>query len=390
MKNNDWHIYVRDTDGLRQGEIDDYTSAEFIPVFNDIGTWSLSVSADSLQTPNLMLPGWGIVAMRDQDVIMSGPVNTKQFDVDTNTDTVTFSGVDDNVWLQRKLAHPIPTDPSPPYTAQAQDTRTGIASTILRQYVDVNLGPSALTQRQLSSLVLGADPIVGPTITGNAQWDILLVFLQTLATNAGIGFQLIQNGNDIEFDTFLPVDRSGTVKFSVGLGNLQAFSYSSTAPTATYVFVGGDGDGTARTIVEMSDPDGIATWGRIEGELVSSSGDNVTNSPGQMTTDGQEALTNGAEVASLSITPIDTQFQKYKQDYFLGDKVTINLGKQIRTPYGITGVIVDTIQSVDIKLDSGAGAITTPIIASAPTKTFKTIWKDFRVIRKRLGNLERH
>lgn len=388
MTFNDWHLYTIDRSGVRQGEIADYTTAQFVPVYNDVGAWSFEISADAQQVPNLMLPGYGMTAVRDGVSIMAGPIKDRDYSVsEDGTNTVKFSGSDANIWIARRLAHPVPNDPSPPYTAAQFDVRTGVASTVIQAYIDNNLGPAALSTRQKVGLTMDTDPVVGSSVTGSARWDNLLTFLQTLALNGGVGFRIVQSGSGFLAQTYAPVDRSGTIKFSIGLGNLKGFEYTSSAPTANYVFVGGDGDGTARAINEFSDASSVALYERIEGELATGTG---ASGAATLSQAGHEALVNGQEQSNLSITPLDNLGQRYMVDYFLGDTVTISLGKQVRTPYGVTGLITDTIQSVQIDLTPGAGVTTSPIIASAPNKMLATLWRDFRQIRKRLTAIERN
>ena len=55
-------------------------------------------------------------------------------------DLVTFTGVDDLVYLRHRLAHPEPATAAPPYNTQAFDTRTGSASVVIAEFVDANAG----------------------------------------------------------------------------------------------------------------------------------------------------------------------------------------------------------------------------------------------------------
>jgi hypothetical protein len=335
----------------------------------------------------MMMPGSGIIVCRDDVVIMSGPSNVRDYKVDISNNLITLSGYDDNIWLKRRNVSPIPADTSPPYSTQEFDTHTGVGSTILRQYVNLNLGPGAVTARKLAGLSLGTDPVVGASVTGNGRWDNLLTFLQTLAITAGVWFRIIQTGvSALQFQVYSPIDRTDTVKFSIDLGNLTAFEYSSTAPTGNYFFVGGDGDGTARAINEFSDSTSVAEWGRVEGDFVNSSG---SSGSAQMSQDGSAALASGTEQTSLSITPTDTPQCLYGVHYALGDTVTIQLSQPIRTPYGQAGRIVDQIQSVDVHITAENGAVTTPTIASAPASQIKQLFTSFRDIKRRLNLLER-
>jgi hypothetical protein len=387
MTFDDWHVYTRDSSWLRQGEVDDFTDLQIIPAFCDVGTWTLTCSALSRQASNLLEPGWGIIVIRDDVTLFSGPADNRTYTVDAATNQIVVSGVSDDIWLKRRLVSPSPTESVPPYVGQAYDVRTGVASTIIQQYVNVNAGPGAITPRQIHGLTMAADPVVGTSVTGNGRWDELLAFIQTLALASGIGFRVIQVGAGLQFQTFAPTNRSSSVKFSIALGNLIKFEYTATAPTGNYVYVGGDGDGTARAIQELADSVSIATWGRIEAPFVSSTG--TTNST-VMSQAATSALSQTADQASLNLTPTETATCRYGVHYFLGDTVTIQLAQPIPTPYGVAGQIVDQIQKVDIHLTPGGPTTVTPLVASAPKQTILNLFREFRYIKRRLNNLERH
>jgi hypothetical protein len=383
MTFNDWHVYSRDPNGVRQGEIDDFLDLELIPTYCDVGTWSMSLNANALQADNMMLPGWGIVVVRDGLTLFSGPSRVRTSTVNAQTNQIELSGVDDNVWLKGRVVSPVPA--GPPYTSQAYDVRTGVASTVIQAYVNANAGPGAVAQRRVPNLTMGTDPAAGSSVTGNGRWDNLLVFIQTLAVSGGIGFKIVQSSNSLVFTTFAPSVTA--IPFSIDLGNMSGYEYTDTAPSADYVYVGGDGDGTARPIQEQSDGTAVATWGRIEGDFISSSG--TTNSV-VMNQAGNDALVSGSEQTSLNMSLIDTPTCRYGIEYHLGDVAKAQLSSPIRTPYGMAGQIISPIQSVTISLQPGAGAKVTPVLASAAKRDVISLFRDFRLIKKRLNNLERH
>lgn len=384
---NDWHVYVRDTNLLRLGEIDDFTNLQLTPVFNDVGSWQMTISAESDSAGKLASPGYGIVVVRDGVTIFSGPIANFTYQVDESDNVLNVSGYDDNLLLKDRNATPQPLSSAPPYNTNEYDTHTGACSTVLIAYVNENIGPSAIAPRKRAGLTMGTDPAVGASVTGNSRFDNLLTFLQTLAITGNVGFRVIQVGNGLQFQVYNPVDRSKSVAFSTALGNLTAFTYGTTRPTGNYVFVGGDGDSTARAVNEFANSPSISQWGRIEGDFVNSSG---TSGSAQMSQDGQAALVSGDEQMQLTITPVDTPQCLYKVNYDLGDTVSVVLSKPIRTPYGIQGKVIDTVQSCTIALTSGGGVITSPVVSPVPRNMRATLFRDLKQFRKRLNLLERH
>lgn len=380
----EWKLYVRDQNYRLQGEMDEYTEATFTPVYNDVGSWELLISRSSDQAVALTTPGWGIVAARDGNIVLSGPIATRHHAVNADGGTIKISGVTDDVWLKRRLVSPSPSESVPPYTVQASDVRNGIASTILGQYVNVNAGPGAVTPRRVTGLTIATDPLIGATVSGNGRWDNLLEFLQMLAITGAVGFRVVQVGTGLQFQVYAGTDRTGTAKFSIGLGTLASYEYESTAPTGNYAYVGGTGDGTARVMAEYPDSASIATWGRIEANLVNASD---TANTTQLQQAGTDALKQGAEQTSLTLTPLERDGLRFGIDYQLGDTVSV----QIEGPG--EGTIQDLLRSVAIHLTPDGPQTVTPSVGTARATDVQRMFRTFRAIKalgRRVTNLERH
>jgi len=382
----EWKLYVRNDRNERVAELEDYSEATLTPVYNDVGTWSVRLSRKSKQAADLTTPGYGIIATRDDAVMFSGIATERHHEWNGTVDQVTVSGCTDDVWLLSRLVSPSPGESTPPYTTQASDVRTGLASTVIRQYVNVNLAAGAVPARRKMDLLLAADPLIGASIRGEARWDSnLLEFIKPLAVSGGVGFRVVQAGTNLEFQVYQSTDRSSTIKFSPDLGNLLAFDYSSQAPKANYVFVGASGTGTSRIIKEFSDPTSITTWGRWEGPLVNAANTSDTT---QIQQSGTDALVDGQEQASLSITPWETATMRYGFDYFLGDKVTVQLEGPAATGYSESGYIVDILREVSIVLNQ-QGQTVTPSVGTGDRLQIFRMFRVFRQHARRLNNLER-
>lgn len=382
----DWNLYVRDWEGFRLGEIDDFVEAKLTPVFRDVGTWSVKMNLNSPMVAQLARPKSGLIACRDDVPLVSGPQRGMHVVKNKDEQTITFTGVTDETWLADRIVSPSPGEASGPYSVQATDNRSGVASTVLSQYVNVNAGPGAIPTRRVPGLTLGTDPVAGSTVSGAGRWDTsLLAFLQPIALSGGVGFRVVQVGTQMEFQPYQLVDRSGTVKFSTELGNLASVDYSITAPRANYLYVGGNGTGTARIINEYFDNASVTTWGRIEGEFVDR-GD--TADATQMQQAGTDGLAQGTEQMTLALTPIETANLKYGTHYNLGDKVSVQLQESIPSPYGETGSISDILRSVTINLTKDEVSVT-PAIGTPARGDLLRIFTTLRKFRFRLNQLER-
>jgi hypothetical protein len=380
----EWAVYVRDPSFFRQGQLDDYQGLELIHRWRDVGAFTLEIHRDNRHASNLVTPGWGIIVQCGNQVIFNGPVTGRKHNYDGKRHKITLTGVDDNIWLRRRLVSPCPAEMFPPYTTSDYDVSTGPASAVLIHYVDVNLGPGAVTSRIKPHFEVASDPGVGATVTGRGRWQFLLSLLQELATAGGtdVGFRVVQSTDSgdlpiLRFEVYRSIDRTETVKFSADLGNLAAFDYESQAPDANYIFVGGMGEGTARTIVERLSSESVAEWERIEGEFVDR---RDTSDATELAQAGDDQLSQATEKTSMSITPIDTPQQRYARDYNLGDKVRIEWEE---------GTIQDAIREVKISLTPTGPQKIEPSVGTVSSSDIKSFFRTFRRLRADVANLKR-
>lgn len=382
----EWKIYLRDNNYLPQGEIDEFEGATFTTVFNDVGSWKITIDARSPIVGLLANPNWGIFVTRDGQQAFSGIWVNFRFVRSGEQWNVEFEGVTDDVWLVSRIVSPSPTEASAPYTVQASDVRTGVASTVVQAYVNVNLGPGAVPARRKAGLTVATDPNVGSTVKGEARWDSdLLAFIQPLATTGGIGFRVVQVGAGLQFQTYTPGDKSASVKYAVDLGNLEFYEFTRGRPKGNYFFIGASGTGTSRIIKEISDSPALAAWERIEGQLVNVSSTSDTT---VITQAGTDAIAQNSEEVSLSFTPIEIPDMQYLVDYNVGDKISAQLVGPLPTPYGADGLVVDVVRQVEVSLQKDSQTVT-PSFGTPSRGQISRLVKAFQQANVRLNNLER-
>jgi hypothetical protein len=361
----------------RVGEIEDYRELTAELRFNAVSTFELTLDADSPAVPLLSDTG-GIIVTRDGRTLLSGPITRLRRMRKGNTATLTVTGVSDDVALAERLALPVPE--GPPYTASAYDDKTGAAETVLRYFVDRNLGGSAVTARRLPYLVLLADQGRGGTVRGRGRFHRLLDLLQPLALAGGdLGFRLVQVGNTIEFQVYQPADRSGTAVFSLELGNLLGYDYATARPSANYVYVGGAGEGTARAIVEGGD---AASIGRHRARVEAFRDRRDTDDPATLTQTRDETLAERAAQTALSISPIDTEAVAFGRDYDLGDRVTVVIDGE---------VIQDVVREVVLTLTREGADVIEPVVGTpgASNPKVPALFDRQRRQAQQISNLER-
>lgn len=379
MPEHDITVYARDASLGYTAQLDFFDSLSWVDPYNFVGSpggWTLTVNAEDPSVDYMRLNGAGITVVIDGVVAFSGYKTKVERQQNADVSQYVFSGVEDSGLLAARTAHPQPGSSIPPYNSTQYDTRTGVCSTVLRQYVAYNLGSSAVAARKDPRVTLAADPLIGMSVTGNARWQQLDALLNELATQAGnVGYRIRQNGSDLEFQVYAPTDRTDTVIFSVENGTLQDYSYTSEAGSANYIYVGGGGEGTSRTIKEGFDGDSITRWTRKETFKDQRDTTDATTLANSIT----EELATGSDIATVTFTPKDIPQQTYWTHYQTGDKVTVM----------VDGVAFqESIRQVECTLDANGLSIKPTVGTPNNTDTLK-IYDQIASNNKRIRNLER-
>lgn len=389
MSHRHWSVFVRDKDLRRIALVEDYFSCEAVARFNALGSWSLELDRRVPAAIPLSTPGNSIEIVNADSgaVFLSGPILTREHDRKDNTTSILkVSGSDDLVWIANRVAHPSPGESVPPYEANEHHVVSGTCSTVLRTYVNMNLGPGAIAPRRKTNFLLeDTDPLVGDSVSGKLRWTPLLEELQKLALAGGdIGFRCVQaDDGTIRFQVYEPVDRTATIKFSENLGNLEGFNYKSESPQLTYVYVGGQGEGTARTIKEGQNAGELATWGRIE----QFEDRRDTNEATELQQKIDEVLAEKSEKTDLSLSPIDTEQQMFGVHYHLGDIVTVIVEGSEPTPGFEGGQIQEAIREVRLTLKPDELSVR-PAVGTPGKNDITRLHRAFRQLNARVHNLE--
>lgn len=359
--------------------VDTWTDLQVVLRYNDIGSWQLTTPATT-SARYAASAGNGLVIRRDGRTLIAGPTTsyTETWD-DSNQGpgTFTITGRDDLVDLARQLAEPDPLVAGTP--TQAYDRITGPAETVMRSYVDRNIGASSLTGRVRHRMGQTADQGLGDSVTGNARYDVLLDLITSLATVAGLGFRAVQGTDGTAlFDVYEPTDRSDTAVFSRGGGNLIGYSYTLSAPTATHVTVAGQGEGVDRSVVDVANLTAEDDWDAVV-RVFNDRRDTADND--DYLQQAAETLADGAATAGLSITPVDLPTLTYGQHYDLGDRVAVDIDDTTR--------ITDILTQVSFTVNSSDGETLTPTVGQGDAGQTPGLFTALRALGTRVGLLER-
>lgn len=202
-------------------------------------------------------------------------------------------------------------------------------------------GKTEIAMRNLINYVVAIPRLTLGTIKGFDQTVIfqatmkeLLSILIKLSKSSGIGFRIIPNLVDktLIFDTYMGVDRSVTqstnnkVIFSERFANLDQVVYSwNNQLLKSYAVVGGEGEGQDRVYVYVGGGTGLNLREVFVDARDVRSDDFATNVQylDALRQRGYEALKKDIEAESFDCTTNPNANFKYKQDYDLGDIVTV-------------------------------------------------------------------
>lgn len=333
MEVRDLIVEVRDANLNRVGQIVEANlpGLKLVQRFNNVGTWEITLPADDPIADELRAAGAGIIATGDTGVLMSGFTTSAVKEV-TPTDPVgawKIQGVDDSVILGERLAYPTPATADVTLQTTETDARSGLASTVMYQYVDVNIGPSAPVARKIPFLTLAADAGLGSTVYKTARFRVLGEVLSEIGSIDPIGFRIQQSGSSLEFSCYSPTDRTGEIRLDVVNDTLSKSTYGYGVPSVTRAIVGGTGQGTSRTFLEVSDTESLAAetlWGRRIETFVDQNNESDTAVLNQA---GLEKIADGGRTGtSVSVLPSSDLTMAYGRDWYLGDRVTVVVGGQ--------------------------------------------------------------
>lgn len=328
MESTALQVYARSSTLQRLGVIDDFTSLNVVPRYNALGAFSLEISADS-DKAGLLVEGNGLIfKTATGDTVLSGPIRTVDWTRSASEPgKLTVGGLDDTEVLSRYTCWPSPASVIGSQTASVYKISAAAAETAMRALVNANAGPGALASRKNPLISLATDGLHGASVTRQVnQFDNLFTVLQDIAGAAGLGFRVIQVGSALQFQVYAPTDRSGTARFSFGLGNLTDASYSTTPPTCTRAIVVAGGGTSPRQCKTYDSSDPLFPGLTIEQFVDLTSVDTASvDLAAQMDQAGAEALANGAGQGSLAMSPIDIPLLRYGRDYSVGDTVSAQL-----------------------------------------------------------------
>lgn len=204
---------------------------------------------------------WMRIEDEDTGQIYGGPVYKVKRSGAGNEAGFTFAGPDPNWLIAIEEALPIPSVTnynSPPHAAESDD-RSGVASFVLRDYVDYNIGPQANVDRRAMVSLTPSFLNVGGAVAGSARFHNLFQFLTDLAVEGGVIIDFAATGNAGAVMSVRAPAESG-MEFSDARGVVLDFTFEEQGPTANWFYVHGAGEGINRVTSTIAGPQS-PRWG---------------------------------------------------------------------------------------------------------------------------------
>ena len=212
-------------------------------------------------------------------------------------------------------------------TGDGYDTQVAEAELNMRHYVDVEVINPTDTDRAMAGITLETvhSPELGVAIEYKARMQELPEVLYDHCKQAGLSFGLVWSGTGVNFlfSIYAGTDRStGVTKvtLSANFGNVKEYDYLySTLDQRNLVYVGGAGDGAARTLVDVHSGATPTGWNREE-TFVDALECTETD---ELTAKGNQVLAERGATQTLDFTFKESPSFTIGTDFFLGDTVEV-------------------------------------------------------------------
>lgn len=309
---------------------------------NAPGEWKLQLGSDHPLAEVLREPGAGLIVTGPDGPILTGPM-VRHEAAATPEDpggSVTVEGVSDCIILRDAIAYPDPRNPDIGRQAVAHDRRQGSAEDVMHAFVNANIGPEAPAARRCRHLARGTSRSRGPEVIKTTRFATLGNLMTELAALGHFGFRVVQQGSQLAMEVHEIADRTRTIRLDVLAGTLAGQRVAVGAPGLTRAIVAGQGELTARQLLQAETPESVAAeeaWGRRIERFIDR---RQTEDWDELRQAGAEALEEeGRTSIDVQAVPMEDSSMRFGRDWSLGDSVTVVVDEQELTSL-VTGMIL--------------------------------------------------
>ncbi len=370
---NQYAIYIRNNAGTFRDRLTDVTELSIVEAYNDVGSWSVK-STTAGTCP--FRAGDGIVIYRNGAYYYSGVLTEvkETYDGYTGLYTWTASGQNELVYLARRIVYPNPASLNP--NAGTYYTDSGTLGAVVKNLIDKNIGPDAVTERQLAFLDEVEIQDAGASVSVSLRFQTLLEAVRKLLTEQNFTLRAVWDADTkkLHYIVHDTADLSSLTVFSSALNQITETEYSLSAPQ-NFILSGGQGELSARAFASAQDDDSIAEWGRIEYFH-----DMRADSASEIQADADAYLRQAAEenVGWAAEVNADDINARYKRDWNIGDIVGVAM--QDRT-------IIQRVLQVETSVSYDSETVK-PTIGSIDRGTFDVIFSRLTRMRSDVNQLQ--
>jgi hypothetical protein len=352
-----YQIWVLNDDFSKAVYLRRYSYLEYLLCLNDMGYASLGMIPSDPKIAEILL-GMRLLVLRDSEVMFGGVLLREGWNFPASTPrgvTYEYHALDYGFCAYTRLVLP----PG----GSAYDERTDHVDDLAKAFVNAHAGPGASLDRRWAGLTIQADAHAAASATEAGRYDNLMKLLQGLRGRAQFDWRFVPSTTGFQFQTGTShwgVDRrrgnglNDECIFSLDRRNFESIRYTRDMTEArNTVFVGGQGEGTSRTISERTDAGSIAAWGRMEAFYDA----RRFSLESSLQTEGDAWLVRHAGSEQMTVTPQQGTWKGVAGTHWdLGDLVTVDI-----QAFGRRVIKHMKVIAVKVRLDR-KGETVTPVL----------------------------
>ena len=318
-----FRISVYNKDRVFQCQIGTPAALEVTVRHNLVSTLTMTVPLSHDRVSKLMADGARLRVLFKGQHLISGPIVADELDTDGVSGLYTVTVEDDFRVLREILGWTVPAAAIGSQGIAEYRTYTGPAETVVKTAVTEN----GVNRLGIPGLTVAANLARGATIPGGVPFRMhpLMDQLFPAVEDAGIGVTVKQEGTALVLDVYEPVTHPRSL--SVKGRTLKQASMTRTRPSASRVVIGGQGEGTARKFLALTDTARETKYG-MRAETFRDARDDNTDAV--MYARGQETLDEQGPKNGVSLTLAGSGIFQYGPGGFrVGDRVPVKVTDDI-------------------------------------------------------------
>ena len=245
-------IYLLDPELNIVAELDNLEYFNWTRRWRNHDSFEFKISKDKL---DLITIG-NYIALKRGDIIRGGKIQHRELEIENDQQLWTFAGKSGNGILDKRLAvngTGVNDDTNNNDTNDGYDEISGAAETVMKYYIENNITDPQDLERKFDKLRIEQDLQRGNNVSYRARFEELSEILEKISYTSGLGWDIKLDLNNQEFVfQVLESQEQTEVILSTKFDNVTMLSFrESEFENENVVYVGGEGEGSERQIVEV-------------------------------------------------------------------------------------------------------------------------------------------